>query len=155
VAAGVLTGVGFLGAGAIIKTGDVVRGLTTAASIWLMTGLGMAVGLGFYVEAWMTTLVALIVLSVAARVDALTRANQYYSITTRLEADRAPAGEDRILAILRGLPGASSQVTARRVDLAAGTADLTFSLKSRGQTDSKGVTAAIAAVEGVRHVTWT
>jgi len=154
VAAGVLTGVGFLGAGAIVKTGDVVRGLTTAASIWLMTGLGVAVGLGFYVEAVTTTAVALIVLNVATRVDALIRSNEYYSITVCLPTERAAAGEDRILTILRALPGAAAHVTRRRVDLADQTTGLTFYLRTRGHADSKGVTAAITGVGGVQRVTW-
>ena len=56
VAAGIVTGVGFLGAGALLQTKSHVRGLTTAAAIWLVAALGMAVGAGFYVLAVFTTL---------------------------------------------------------------------------------------------------
>src|SRR6201991_2402156 len=48
VAAQVVTGVGFLGAGAIIHQGMAVRGLTTAAAVWISAAIGMAAGLGFY-----------------------------------------------------------------------------------------------------------
>ena len=48
VAAGVITGVGFLGAGSIIKNSNFVRGLTTAASIWIVSAIGITVGLGEY-----------------------------------------------------------------------------------------------------------
>ena len=55
VAAGIVTGVGFLGAGALLQTKSDVRGLTTAATIWLVAALGMAVGAGVYFLAVFTT----------------------------------------------------------------------------------------------------
>ena len=48
IAAGVVTGIGFLGAGAIIRYGASIRGLTTAASIWVVAAIGLAVGAGMY-----------------------------------------------------------------------------------------------------------
>lgn len=48
VAAQIVTGIGFLGAGAIIREGASVRGLTTAASLWIVAAVGMAVGVGMY-----------------------------------------------------------------------------------------------------------
>lgn len=65
VAAQVVTGIGFLGAGAIIQQGASVRGLTTAASLWVTAAVGTAVGLGYYLAPLVTvgvTLVALIFL---------------------------------------------------------------------------------------------
>jgi putative Mg2+ transporter-C (MgtC) family protein len=63
VAAGIVAGIGFLGAGTILKTGGgVVRGLTTAASIWITAAIGLAAGAGLYIIASVTTLIALIVL---------------------------------------------------------------------------------------------
>jgi len=55
VAAQIVTGVGFLGAGTIWRTSNTVRGLTTAASIWLVAAVGMLVGTGLYVLAIFTT----------------------------------------------------------------------------------------------------
>jgi len=54
-----VTGVGFLGAGAILRQGSEVHGLTTAASIWVVAAIGMAVGFGFYVPAIFTTILIL------------------------------------------------------------------------------------------------
>ncbi|MCX5694467.1 MAG: MgtC/SapB family protein [Candidatus Omnitrophica bacterium] len=62
IAAGVVTGIGFLGAGTIIRESDGVRGLTTAASLWVVAGIGLAVGVGFNKIAACTTLLVLIVL---------------------------------------------------------------------------------------------
>ena len=62
IAAGVVTGIGFLGAGTIIRESDGVRGLTTAASLWVVAGIGLAVGVGFNKVAIYTTVLVLIVL---------------------------------------------------------------------------------------------
>ncbi|MCX5698731.1 MAG: MgtC/SapB family protein [Candidatus Omnitrophica bacterium] len=62
IAAGVVTGIGFLGAGTIIHESDGVRGLTTAASLWVAAGIGLAVGVGFNKIAIYTTVLVLIVL---------------------------------------------------------------------------------------------
>ena len=62
IAAGVVTGIGFLGAGTIIREPDGVRGLTTAASLWVVAGIGLAVGVGFNKIAIYTTILVLIVL---------------------------------------------------------------------------------------------
>ena len=62
IAAGVVTGIGFLGAGTIIREPDGIRGLTTAASLWVVAGIGLAVGVGFNKIAIYTTILVLIVL---------------------------------------------------------------------------------------------
>lgn len=62
IAAQIVTGVGFLGAGSILRQGEEVRGLTTAASIWVAASLGMAVGFAYYGVAIFTTVVVVIVL---------------------------------------------------------------------------------------------
>jgi len=62
IAAGVVTGIGFLGAGTIIRESDGVRGLTTAASLWVVAGIGLAVGVGFNKIAVYTTILVLVVL---------------------------------------------------------------------------------------------
>jgi len=59
VAAQVVTGIGFLGAGAILRQGINIRGLTTAASIWVSASIGVAVALGYWTAAGLTTAIAL------------------------------------------------------------------------------------------------
>ena len=64
VAAGIVTGIGFLGAGVILRRDDsnVVKGLTTAATIWITAGLGMAAGSGMYILAVAVTVMVFLVL---------------------------------------------------------------------------------------------
>lgn len=63
-AAQVIAGIGFLGAGAILRYGFNVKGLTTAATLWTMAIVGMAVGYGYYLISVVTTALMLIILSV-------------------------------------------------------------------------------------------
>lgn len=61
ITAQIVTGIGFLGAGLILKDGTNVRNLTTAASLWLAAGLGVAIGYGFYVIAVIAALIGALV----------------------------------------------------------------------------------------------
>lgn len=61
-AAGIITGIGFLGAGAIIAAGREVHGLTTAASIWVVSAIGISIGTGLYVIGIATTVLVVLVL---------------------------------------------------------------------------------------------
>jgi putative Mg2+ transporter-C (MgtC) family protein len=60
IAAQIVTGIGFLGAGAIIRQGLSVRGLTTAATLWVVAAIGMATGAGYYAAAVITTVLVLV-----------------------------------------------------------------------------------------------
>ena len=62
-AQGIMTGIGFLGAGVIMKEGLTIRGLTTAASIWITAAIGIMIGVGFYFPAGIGTALTLVVLS--------------------------------------------------------------------------------------------
>ncbi len=64
VAAQIVSGIGFIGAGAIMVTGHVIHGLTTAAGIWVAAGIGMAAGCGMYALAVVTTVLSLVGLEV-------------------------------------------------------------------------------------------
>lgn len=69
IAAQVITGIGFLGAGAIIQMKGSVRGLTTAAGIWIMATIGMAVGVGMYAVSVIATILIIVVLVVLENVE--------------------------------------------------------------------------------------
>ena len=69
IAAQIVSGIGFLGAGAIIREGFTVKGLTTATSLWTMAVVGMTVGLGYYLTSVVVTLLIFIVLTVLNSVE--------------------------------------------------------------------------------------
>lgn len=71
IAAQIVTGIGFLGGGAILRTGMSIRGLTTAATIWVVAAVGVAAGAGRYALAIATTTIALVVLAALAPLDKL------------------------------------------------------------------------------------
>jgi putative Mg2+ transporter-C (MgtC) family protein len=70
IAAQVVTGIGFLGAGAILRSGGSVHGMTTAATIWVNAAIGMAAGAGQFATAAAATVVTLIVLVVLPPIEA-------------------------------------------------------------------------------------
>lgn len=75
IAAQVVTGIGFLGAGAIIRSRDreMIKGLTTAAGIWVAAGIGLSCGLGYYLPAVVTTVLTLLILVVFSKVGQVVR----------------------------------------------------------------------------------
>ncbi len=84
-AAGVITGIGFLGAGTIVKSRDFVRGLTTAASIWVVSAVGVTVGLGEYLIAVVLTLLVLVSLYALHRLPI--RSDQYSTLHLKWHGD--------------------------------------------------------------------
>jgi len=69
IAAGVITGVGFLGAGAIIQARGTIHGLTTASVIWAVAGLGLAVGAGYYLISIAFTVVVVLILVLLRKIE--------------------------------------------------------------------------------------
>jgi putative Mg2+ transporter-C (MgtC) family protein len=88
-AQGIMTGIGFVGAGAIIKEGFTVRGLTTAASIWITAAIGILTGIGFYFAAVIGTLLALGTLSTFRWIEARLPTETYAIFMVRFKRDAA------------------------------------------------------------------
>jgi putative Mg2+ transporter-C (MgtC) family protein len=93
-AQGIMTGIGFLGAGVIFKEGLTVRGLTTAASIWTTAAIGILVGIGFWFAAIVGSLAALIVLALFRFVEAKLPSEFYAHHMLRFSRDRVMAEDD-------------------------------------------------------------
>jgi putative Mg2+ transporter-C (MgtC) family protein len=93
-AQGIMTGIGFLGAGAIIKEGLSVRGLTTAASIWVTAAIGILTGIGFYFAAALGTLLVLGTLSLFRWVEARLPTESYASFVVRFKRGTAISEPD-------------------------------------------------------------
>ena len=100
-AQGIMTGIGFLGAGVIFKEGLTVRGLTTAAAIWMTAAIGILVGIGFWVPALAGTAATLVVLTLFQQVENRLPSEYYAHHHVRFKRD-AVMGE----AELRKLVGA-------------------------------------------------
>src|SRR5688500_2839873 len=77
-AQGIMTGIGFLGAGVIVKEGLNVRGLTTAASIWITAAIGVLAGVGFYFPLAVSVVITIGILSVFRVIEARMPAQVYY-----------------------------------------------------------------------------
>jgi putative Mg2+ transporter-C (MgtC) family protein len=80
IAAQVVTGIGFLGAGTIMRLKTTVRGLTTAASLWVVAGIGLAIGSSCYIPAILTTILALIALLLVPFFERNVKRDKYKTI---------------------------------------------------------------------------
>ncbi|WP_439367504.1 MgtC/SapB family protein [Bradyrhizobium sp. DASA03005] len=94
-AQGIMTGIGFLGAGVIFKEGLTVRGLTTAASIWVTAAIGILVGIGFWFAAFVGALATLMVLALFRLIEARLPSEFYAHHMLRFARDRV-MGEDEV-----------------------------------------------------------
>lgn len=82
-AQGIMTGIGFLGAGAIVKEGVSVRGLTTAASIWITAAIGILAGIGFYFPLVVSVVLTIGVLALFRWIETLMPTQAYYHFDVR------------------------------------------------------------------------
>jgi putative Mg2+ transporter-C (MgtC) family protein len=87
IAAQVVSGIGFLGAGAILREGLLVRGLTTAASLWVVASVGLAVGAGYYLIATFGTLLVLFSLVILGTIEDFVRGNSKYDMLSIVVSD--------------------------------------------------------------------
>jgi len=99
-AQGIMTGIGFLGAGVIFKEGLSVRGLTTAASIWITAAIGVLLGIGFYYPAILATLLTLGTLSLFRWIEARMPAHSYAQHVLSFERDKV-LEEEEVRELLR------------------------------------------------------
>jgi putative Mg2+ transporter-C (MgtC) family protein len=99
-AQGIMTGIGFLGAGVIFKEGLSVRGLTTAASIWMTAAIGVLIGIGFYYPAVLATALTVGVLSLFRWIEAWMPSHSYAHLYIRFDRNDA-VPEDEIRDLLR------------------------------------------------------
>jgi putative Mg2+ transporter-C (MgtC) family protein len=86
-----MTGIGFLGAGVIIKEGLSVRGLTTAASIWITAAIGILAGIGFYLPLVVSVVLTLGILSFFRWIEARMPSQAYFYFAVRFRRDSSMA----------------------------------------------------------------
>lgn len=151
-AAGVVTGIGFLGAGTIMRYKASVRGLTTAASLWVVTGIGLAVGSGLIWGAIMTTLLAVVTLMLFGRLEHTMIRKDWYK-TLIIETKE---GVDQLKGI-RDLVGEyGTEVTNFEVERSKDGAHMVLKLGLRLSTSryNTQLIQDISAINGVKSVKW-
>jgi len=118
VAGQIVTGVGFIGAGTILHARGAVVGLTSAATIWVVAAIGVALGAGHYPEALLATLVVLIVLQGLGRIEVVVERHSTKShLTVHARPDAAPLEELETVIRRTGLTIVSHESRRENVDL--------------------------------------
>lgn len=100
-AQGIMTGIGFLGAGVIIKEGLTIRGLTTAASIWMTAAIGIVIGLGFYEAAVYSTVITVITLSMFRWIESKIPTMKYANLSVRFMRSNKYTDEDSLRELIK------------------------------------------------------
>ena len=147
----VISGIGFLGAGAILRFKASVRGLTTAASLWAVAGLGLAVGSGFYVGASIATAIMLLVLFALPRMEAGLRKDWYPTLLVEGRSD----GE--VLARLRAVLN-EFEAEIKDLDIHPATASkaaaMQFHLRLPTERQREDVLREVGRIDGVVRAVW-
>ena len=152
IAAGVITGIGFLGAGTIMHSKSAVRGLTTAASLWVVAGIGLAVGSGFYFGSIVTTVLTIVTLMFFSRLEqTMIRKDWYKTIVIETKE-----GVDQLRAIRALIEDRKSEITDFEVDRARDGVNmmLKIGLKLYQIRTADQLIDDLAHLDGVKHVKW-
>lgn len=148
-AAQIVTGIGFLGAGVIIKEGITVRGLTTAASLWLVAGLGMAFGMGLFIPGMMATVLALMSLIFLKMLEPIINKDRYLDIA--VTAQNRPGLQDELEALFVERRLRITDVRSH-VDLQHDEITLEYILTQHRRRMGRELTEIVAKLDGVRKV---
>jgi putative Mg2+ transporter-C (MgtC) family protein len=146
IAAQIVSGIGFLGAGAILKDGIVIRGLTTAASLWATSAVGMAAGAGEYIIAAVATATILVSLWPINALAERLHGTAVPEVQLRLSMERLES-LGNVTGILVGHRLEIGQISTQRLGKSSYRADLAI----RGRTPSV-ITGAIAAIDELEGV---
>ncbi|HEX3055115.1 MAG TPA: MgtC/SapB family protein [Gaiellaceae bacterium] len=151
IAAQIVSGIGFLGAGAIIRQGLSVRGLTTAATLWLVAAIGMASGAGYYSGALIATVGALLTLG-PLRIVAYKIIRRYRPDVDRLVVD-IPAGGSPV-PIIEVIEQQNARVIALEIAQEGDRRSVAIDVEL-GQNGAPAIVAAVGDIDGVLEVRWT
>jgi putative Mg2+ transporter-C (MgtC) family protein len=151
IAAQIVSGIGFLGAGAIIRQGLSVRGLTTAATLWLVAAIGMAAGAGYYSGALIATVGALLTLG-PLRIVAYKIIRRYRPDVDRLVVD-IPAGGSPV-PIIEVIEQQNARVIALEIAQEGDRRSVAIDVEL-GQNGAPAIVAAVGDIDGVLEVRWT
>lgn len=152
IAAQIVSGIGFLGAGVIFKGHNVVRGLTTAATIWVAAAVGMTVGAGMLSLAVLLTFLHLLTLfAIAPLVRKLPDQDRHRILRVRY-ADGAGVLRD-ILAAATAMGFSSSILKSRRIEADDDQQSVEVDVRFHGRTPVRDLIPAFTDIRGVQRVT--
>jgi putative Mg2+ transporter-C (MgtC) family protein len=151
-AAGVVTGIGFLGAGTIMRYRASVRGLTTAASLWVVTGIGLAVGSGLYIGSIVTTALAVIILMFFGQLEhAMIRKDWYRTILIE-----SSGGIEQLKGARNVLSDYGVEITDFEVERPEGGPGMVLKIgvKLSASHQAPSIAQDIGLIEGVKSARW-
>lgn len=147
---GIVTGLGFLGAGVILHEGFSTRGLTSAASIWISSAIGVMVGIGFYLAAIALSLIAVFCMTLLTRFENWLPSRQGIAVTLVFEQSFKPSETDLAkFALARGYEINSSSIAVKCCD---GKAEWHFIASALGRHNEVKLTELAAELRGFHGI---
>jgi len=152
IAYGVVTGIGFLGAGAIVKDVKRIRGITTAACLWIATSIGLTIGCGFYLIGIGTTIFALITLYTLKKLEHRLPRDTYNKliIISKIKENILSEIKENIL-LKEKLEILSISIEKNILD---DELIFTFSLRHKGMLNAYDLIEKISTVKDVKNIKW-
>ncbi len=151
--AGILTGIGFLGAGVIVKSNEIVRGLTTAACIWFVAALGVLVGQGLFLVAGVSTALVLVVLTLLSWFSHKVPTVNYHTVVVRARTLDASALDAECRNLFRS-EGFRIIAVSSRLERDPASTELTFRLRARRPPEIVRLSEPLLALPNVVQADW-
>ena len=151
VASYAVSGIGFIGGGAILKGKSRVRGLTTATMLWVVTGVGLSVGVGMYVPALCTALMVTGIVYLSPQMHRVAaHAQRYYTLTVSSPGGAAPF--DAVVATLHGFGCEDVQVSVYECDAATDRCRLVARIATDEELDWHALVQVVRTIPAVSSV---
>ena len=150
IAYGTITGIGFLGAGAIVRDKKRTRGITTAACLWVVAAIGLAIGCGFYYLGVASTAISILVLYALRLVERLIPKDTYNAILVTRD------GEKEMAPLLQVLDEFQMKILNQtiKVQTPPPMTEVEFNVRHKNHTAAETVVRRFMSVPGVKMVEW-
>ena len=152
--AGLVTGIGFLGAGAIVKMGDMVRGLTTAAGLWFTAALGAVVGSGYWRMATWATVLSLVILIVVDKLEERMPGVIYRELKVTVKSGRRDAVVSRAKSLFQTWDIKLQEIYLNW-DRDHDTVEVVFQLRAKSHVDGQALLDDLSQMPEVLRLIWT
>ncbi|SEN59554.1 MgtC/SapB family protein [Lihuaxuella thermophila] len=151
IAAQVVSGIGFLGAGTILRHGVSVKGLTTAASLWVVAGIGLAAGAGFMFAAVLATIFVLVSLELLNRLENILIKKRHVHVLYMILSDE-PGKLGELTLLIEKMGGSIRRVNFEESESDSNQVALTFHIRLTEKTSIAELCEEISKIQGIKSV---
>jgi putative Mg2+ transporter-C (MgtC) family protein len=149
IAAQIITGIGFIGAGTIMKSRFAMKGLTTAASIWTVASIGMAVGAGLYYIGFVSAIGAILILTLLEKVEPMLNRDWY--VTLSIWAIKDDGITEKVKKVITEIGGQIRNIIIEK-DKESGNLCMDINVRYQAKHENEDIVGKIIKIDGVKKV---